>query len=1026
MTPMRHRLRLLLALISGTVLPSLCATEIQWTRTTAQFPVEASPLVGPFGKGGTNILILNMGGQLLLWDANGTPLGSGQDGMVAQLPAGRWTTQPTALGAGTDLRLVIANVKGDLVCLDQSFRQKWQHKLAGETVWGRAFPTILKTPLGENLVFSDSSGLLTCLTPDGKLTWTNALQSGPCKAPPKTISLPNGQNLLLAPASSNLICCEISGKVKWKRNLSSDVITRPEELAVGSKRLLLCGTANGDLYALDLSGKVLWKAPIGEPFSGWLTILSRPDKAPLILFTSLWGNLHAVDARGNRAWTHLFRSKTRGAPLAVNANGDNHPHIFVPAFNQHVYAFDDEGQLVDDIRLSGILPSALVPIDSPSGRPDLLATSTTLLAYRLRPGPAKSPYGETPAARDLSLQVHDRRDPKSVLIKNPAGSLLNVELSAQTKQGCSKIVGTVTTRSLFELPLDKAFSSNDTKTIRVKVHDNSGKILLEKKWSPPPIISRPSAKPTFNGLIARLAPPYESFDEKNYSRFLNDLPNSPPQLSLQNLYLDEIDETAFVLASSLDEPVRARITIPRLTRADGTTFSGGTALHDVVFVGSVNGEEVPDALTDGGLLSLNPRRLTKLWISVDAHNAQSGVYTGRVVVAPLHTNVSKLEIPFKVEVLDLRLPTQPPLSLCTWDYVPNRWFSNRVSEVLDDMSRHGVNIFPRTTIPPGRVDADGKLTIDWNPLDAELQRLQGRGKILFQLGHPPVEFPASQTAEKKYTSELEYIHEFRDHLKQYGRDYSDYAIYLLDEPGLDYGTNVAVLLDIGKLIRKADPKIQTYTDPVPGLSWKDLERIEPLVDIWAPNMRLVSGLLSGDPRIKRIMKAQTVWSYECVAQVKSLSPLRYNRANAWRAKYFGLSGIGFWTHSTTEADHWLPGKGENDEFALVYPGELPVPSVRWEAARDGLEDIAAISLLQEQIALNKNAGSKSELVREAEAEIKIALRDVMELSDEAFVESRDFLRKGDRVLPHTAADVEIFRHHRAEFARLTLALRSGR
>src|SRR4029079_3536315 len=123
----------------------------------------------------------------------------------------------------------------------------------------------------------------------------------------------------------------------------------------------------------------------------WLTILSRPDKAPLILFASLWGNLHAVDARGNRAWTHLLRSKTRGAPLAVNANGDNHPHIFVPAFNQHVYAFDDEGQLVDDIRLSGILPSALVPIDSPSGRPDFLATSTTLLAYRLRPGPAKSP-----------------------------------------------------------------------------------------------------------------------------------------------------------------------------------------------------------------------------------------------------------------------------------------------------------------------------------------------------------------------------------------------------------------------------------------------------------------------------------------------------------------------------------------------------------------------------------------------------------------------------------------------------------
>ena len=62
------------------------------------------------------------------------------------------------------------------------------------------------------------------------------------------------------------------------------------------------------------------------------------------------------------------------------------------------------------------------------------------------------------------------------------------------------------------------------------------------------------------------------------------------------------------------------------------------------------------------------------------------------------------------------------------------------------------------------------------------------------------------------------------------------------------------------------------------------------------------------------------------------------------------------------------------------------------------------------------------LVREAEAAIRIALCDVTELSDEAFVESRDYLREGDCVLSHTWSDVETFRYHRAEIARLTLAL----
>jgi len=388
----------------------------------------------------------------------------------------------------------------------------------------------------------------------------------------------------------------------------------------------------------------------------------------------------------------------------------------------------------------------------------------------------------------------------------------------------------------------------------------------------------------------------------------------------------------------------------------------------------------------------------------------------------LQGDTNKIELPLAIEVLDLRLPKESPLTLCTWDYVPNRWFPARFKEVLDDMARHGVNVFPRSTIPPARLDAAGRLTINWSTLDSELERFQGRGKMLFHLNHPPIEFAAKKSDAEKRPIEIAYILALRDHLREHGWAYEDYAFYLLDEPGLDYGPNVAILVDAGQLFREADPKLRTYTDPVPGLSWKDFERTEPLVDVWAPNMRLVSGLLSGDPRIKRIMNAKTVWSYECVSQVKSLSPLRYNRANAWRAKFFGLSGISFWTHSTTEVDHWFAGKTFNDEYALVYPGELPVPSVRWEAVRDGLEDVAAITLLEQAIRRHREAGTNHELVEQAEEELRIALRDIMELSDEAFVESRDFLRAGDRVLGHTWTDLETFRRHRAEIARLTMAL----
>ena len=414
-------------------------------------------------------------------------------------------------------------------------------------------------------------------------------------------------------------------------------------------------------------------------------------------------------------------------------------------------------------------------------------------------------------------------------------------------------------------------------------------------------------------------------------------------------------------------------------------------------------------------------------MSVDAHGAKPGTYEGQITVQPLAGTLAAKTIPLRVEVLDLALDKHFPLALCTWDYVPNNWFPDQTEAVLDDMMRHGVNIWPRSDcIPPAKFGADGKLAFDWSKLDVALARFKGRGTILFQLSTPPITFAATPSPEVKHAAELAYLRAWRDHLRQHGWDYADYAFYPLDEPGLDHGKNLYVLVDAAKLFREADPKFRIYTDPVSDLCWDDFLRIEPLIDVWCPNMRLVTGLVCNDPRMRHILDSKklagkTVWSYECISQVKSLSPLCYNRANAWRGQFFGLSGIGFWTHSTTNIDHWLPGKTINDEYALVYPGTLPVPSVRWEAVRDGLEDIAAMKLLERAIAAGKTNPAKAAFVRQAETALRIARVDIMEMSDDVFLESRDFLRQGDRRLWHTPTDVETYARHRARFAELTKA-----
>jgi len=1004
------------------------AMEIQWTRMAGQWPVEASPLVGRFTSSDeAQILVVNRGGQVLLWSADGKPVGDGQDGDVCQLPTNRWTTAPTRVEAEPGARFVVASVEGLVVGLDAKFQKLWQHKLSGETSWGRAMPAVIRS----GFVFTDQSGAATCLNGKGEVVWTNHFGLGPCKAPPRSSDI--GKEAALVAAGSTLVCCNTDGSVRWRRELDQEILTRPEVLAHGDRPMIFCGTASGTLFALDSSGDILWRCATDDMFSNWIVFLPRGDfEPPLILFTGLWGNLHAVDVEGRRVWTHLFRAKTRAAPLIADTDLDGRFEIYVPTFHQHVYAFDPLGALRDDLRLSGIMPSGLAGItDHAARRNDLLVTTTTLLGYRLRAGAPQSPYGATPEPQEVTLRPLPPDEVNvngALLVQNPRGALVNVQLSLTNSQGWPRILGTLSARPAFEIPLP-SLVSNGQWNVRATAKDAAGKLLGSAEWKLPQQKQIPASIAPANELRAWATPPFAAFSETRLAPSSREMiTGETNQVVVESLCLDEVDEAALVVASTRDELTRARISLPGLTRQDGTNFGGQVVVREVVGTGSVNGETVPDALPalgEAGLISIPPRRAVKIWLSIDTHGAQPGNYTGVVSVASLNADAKRIELPVRVEVLPLRLPQEFPLTLCTWDYIPNRWFPARSTEVLDDMGRHGVNVFPRTIVPTGKVDATGKLVIDSTAFDAELSRLDRRGRILIHLNHPPIEFAETKTDAEKRTLELEYIRALRDHLQSRGWGYADYAFYLLDEPGLDNGLNLHVLIDAGELFREADPKLQTYTDPVPGLSWQDYERIEPLVDVWAPNMRLVSGLLSGDPRIQRIMKQKTVWSYECVSQVKSLSPLRYNRANAWRAKFFGLSGIGFWTHSTTEVDHWFAGKGVNDEYALVYPGELPVPSVRWEAVRDGLEDIAAISLLEAQIQRHRQAGTKGELVEKAEETLRLALRDVMELSDETFVESRDFLREGNRVLGHTWTEVETFQRHRAEIARLTLELAGG-
>ncbi len=303
--------------------------EIVWTRMTGQMPVEAAPLVADLnGDGEKEILLLNRAGQLMLWKLDGSPLGRGQDGTIAELPKGRWTSTPALFEAASGARVLVVSVEGLVMALDTNFKILWSHQLPGETVWGKTMPTLVDAGAGKLACYSAVSGTLTCLDANGRAAWERKFSERPFRTPPQWAG-----GHLLVPAGATLYALDASGKVAWQRNLKSPILTRPEQFTLPEGPAIVCGGESGHLYALRLTGEPIWEASIGRPMETYLNLLPRPGSTPLILATGYAGNLYAIDSSGRLAWTYAYRSRSR-APRVMDAGHGAAPEIALGTFSQ--------------------------------------------------------------------------------------------------------------------------------------------------------------------------------------------------------------------------------------------------------------------------------------------------------------------------------------------------------------------------------------------------------------------------------------------------------------------------------------------------------------------------------------------------------------------------------------------------------------------------------------------------------------------------------------------------------------------
>lgn len=510
--------------------------------------------------------------------------------------------------------------------------------------------------------------------------------------------------------------------------------------------------------------------------------------------------------------------------------------------------------------------------------------------------------------------------------------------------------------------------------------------------------------------------PWDSFDPREVETGL--AMNAPITV---HAFGNEFEDAALTLLNATAEPLTVRCTFqkPSLSQQrpqPAPDLAARVTLRRAVPIATTMSARVFDALPEldqSQTLTLVPGEATQLWLVFNTHGLEPGAHELPLYIGSLTRPATIREIPLRIEVWPVTLPGDV--------YVKMNWGGMDAGSVSDqvvqDMLDHGVSCIYGPALPAVPVDATGRLAgePDWAHVDASLARVPGHFFLLW--GAPPARrWPEgvnpSEDSEAWFTGFKTAIDALANHLLEKGFPYDQWAFYPIDEPWNTGFQEIPRLKAFCETVKRANPQAQLYTDPAGLVRAEYLAEFKDLIDIWQPELNI----LKRDPALVTWFQenARHFWTYEAMGPGRDLLPLGHYRALGWSAWKLGVEGLGYWVYRGM--DIWWPIEG--GDYAIVYQnGEEVVPSRRWEADRDGVEDYRALHLLAHEIEVARQAG-RSAQADEAQQLLDEAVNTLvgwhMENVDEITVMTKDY-----------DIELDVFQVWRARIAAMIQRLRTA-
>ena len=361
-------------------------------------------------------------------------------------------------------------------------------------------------------------------------------------------------------------------------------------------------------------------------------------------------------------------------------------------------------------------------------------------------------------------------------------------------------------------------------------------------------------------------------------------------------------------------------------------------------------------LRDQAVVDVPAATTQRFWLTVHVpEDARPGIYRGPLSVQCDGRTVAELTL--EVEVLPIKLAA--PEGMSYFEYFPAHLpqyakTKEYQRKIFEDMRAHGMTTATAYQYP--YLKSDGT----WINLDTELgfrntlQNLKRAG--LPQGDRPLVWIGTAQNGDDRiYTKVL------GDVKKAHG---PDLLLYVVDEPDTPerQQTARAVMAKIDAF-RQAHPEWKVRT--VTAIGDKGAAAVGELYDVWIYAAHAVTPTAAE----RACHAGKELWSYICnLCAVDAVNHRYYYGYWAWAA---GVKGCANWAyadpHFHTRYDNKLDWdtlaehQGEYiPYYCLAMPGpDGPVPTIGWEAVREGIDDYRYLLTLRKLIDRARRQGKTS-------------------------------------------------------------------